>query len=441
MLIFKPDVMMKSRAFIPATLFAGLIFIAYSGSQSRPGLLQYPELAPLPQSQHLSTMREPLPMETIVDAALEFSGATDTSSAAAKEKLVTLLRRFRGEVADVAAQAELGERTLTFLHRNLLTNYSVLQTRVDTALGTGVYNCVSSAVLYMIFARSVGLSVGGVRTTDHAFCTVLANGQQVDVETTNPYGFNPGSKKEFIDSFGKVTGYSYVPQGGYSNRRNIGEKELLSLILYNRVSEYGESRFFRDALQPSVSAYALMGTEEMRRVMTIAFSNYVASLQTRQDYPGAIQFLDAVRASFGGTVDLGRPRRDAYHNWAVSLVDANALQDAEALLAQPAVRAALEESDWIELSVQIVQLRALAESSAGGFLPAATIVADGMKRMGRQPGLLQNYEAYMHNAFVPLYNARKWNDARLLIDQGLAVYPDSGILQQDLDMAKKALRQ
>ena len=441
MLIFIPDVTMKLKAFIPAILFAGLIFIPHPGSQARQGVLPYPELAPLPQSQRLSTMREPLPVETIVDAALEFSGATDTSSAAAKEKLVALLRRFRDEVADVTAQAELGEKTLTFLHRNLLTNYSVLQTRVDTALGTGVYNCVSSAVLYMIFARSVGLSVGGVRTTDHAFCTVLANGQQIDVETTNPYRFNPGSKKEFTDSFGKVTGYSYVAQGGYSQRRNIGEKELLSLILYDRVSEYGEARIFRDALQPAVSAYALMGTEEMRRVMTIAFSNYAASLQTRQDYPGAIQFLDAVRASFGGTVDLGLPRRDAYHNWVVGLLDANALQDAEALLAQPAVKAALDGSDWTTLSVQIVQLRALAESSAEGYLPAAAIVADGLKRLGRQPGLLQNFEAYIHNAFVALYNARKWNDARLLIDQVLAVYPDSGILQQDLDLAKKALRQ
>jgi hypothetical protein len=125
----------------------------------------------------------------------------------------------------------------------------------------------------------------------------------------------------------------------------------------------------------------------------------------------------------------------------VGLLDANALQDAEALLAQPTVKSALEESDWTGLSVQIVQRRALAESSAGGFLPAAAIVADGMKRLGRQYGLLQNYEAYIHNVFVQLYNGRKWNDARLILDQGLAVYPDSGILQQDLDMAKKALRQ
>ena len=202
-----------------------------------------------------------------------------------KDKLVVLLRRFRDEVADVSGQAELGEKALTFLHKNLLTNYSLLQARVDTAVDTGVYNCVSSAVLYLIFARSVGLSVSGARTPDHAFCVVLVNGQQIDVETTNPYGFNPGSKKEFSDSFGKLTGFSYVPPGNYHDRHGIGEKELLSLILFDRVGEYGQARYYRDALQPAVSAYALMGNAEMLQVMKVAFSDYVESLAMRRDFP------------------------------------------------------------------------------------------------------------------------------------------------------------
>ena len=135
-----------------------------------PESLPVAELTPLPLSQQLSTMREPIPVETIVDASLGFSGASDAAAAAAKDRLSGLLLRFRGEVADVSDQAALAERALTFLHKNLFTAYSVLQTRVDTALETGVYNCVSSAVLYLILARSVGLSVSGVRTTDHAFC-------------------------------------------------------------------------------------------------------------------------------------------------------------------------------------------------------------------------------------------------------------------------------
>src|SRR5271169_4133305 len=148
---------MSATCSIAALLLTGLIFIQPVFSQTRPAVQSFPELVPLPSSQQLSMMREPLPVETIVDAALEFSGASDAGAAEAKDKLVGLLRRFRDEVADVTDQAALGEKALLFLHKNLLTTYAVLQTRVDTALDDGVFNCVSSAVLYMVAARSVGL--------------------------------------------------------------------------------------------------------------------------------------------------------------------------------------------------------------------------------------------------------------------------------------------
>lgn len=327
---------MSLRALPAAILFIGLISIQPGVSQARSGTSAYPELEPLPLSEQLSSAREPLPVDTIIDAALEFSGVSDADAVVVRDRLTTLMRKFRDEVADVTSQPDLAERALTFLHKNLFTSYSVLQTRVDTALETGVYNCVSSAVLYLIVARSVGLSVSGVRTSDHAFCTVLVNGQPVDVETTNPLGYNPGAKKDFTDSFGKVTGYSYVPPGNYSDRHSIGEKELLSLILVNRVSVSIDSRAFRDALQPAVSAYTLMGTDDSLQVLTVALSDFAGSLSSRKDFSQGAQFIDTVKASFGGIVDLESLRRDMYHDWAVSLIDANSLTDADGLLSSPA---------------------------------------------------------------------------------------------------------
>ncbi len=431
---------MRKRAAAAAIVFSTFIFMQVMYAQARAGITPVAELTPLPLSQQLSTMREPIPVETIVDAALGFSGASDAAAVAAKDRLSGLILKFRGEVADVSDQSALAERALTFLHKNLFTSYSVLQTRVDTTLETGVYNCVSSAVLYLILARSVGLSVGGVRTSDHAFNTVLVNGQQVDVETTNPYGFNPGARKDFTDTFGKVTGYSYVPPGNYADRRQIGEKELLGLILYNRVSEYTDGRSFKDALQPAVSDFTLMGTDETRQVMTTAITNYVSWLGTHQEFPQAVQFTDAVKASFGGIVNIDESRRDVYHNWIVSLLDSRQFSDADAMLAQPAARAALDDVDWTALSVAVVQRRAQAEGDNGGSIAAAGIVAEALKRLGRQPALLQTYEAYVHNAFATLFNARKPVDAKAVIDQALAVYPDSRMLLQDLDIAKKAIR-
>jgi hypothetical protein len=151
--------------------------------------------------------------------------------------------------------------------------------------------------------------------------------------------------------------------------------------------------------------------------------------------------MDAVKASFGGLVDLGQPRRDMYHNWVVNLIDANSILDADALLSQPGTKAALDDSDWTNLSVVVVQQRAQAEVEMGGFLAAAGIVIDAMTRLGRIQPLLQTYEAYMHNAFAQLYNAKKIANAKAVIDQGIAAYPESRMFQQDLELLKKAQRQ
>ncbi len=431
---------MRLNLVAAAILSTGLIFIPQAAPQARTGTSVYPELAPLPLSEQLSSAREPLPLDTIIDAALEFSGAADTDPPAARDALTVLMRKFRDEVANVTSQADLAERALTFLHKSLFTTYSVAQTRVDVALETGVYNCVSSAVLYLVVARSVGLSVSGVRTVDHAFASVLVNGLPVDVETTNPLGFNPGAHKDFTDSFGKITGYSYVPPGNYQDRRAIGEKELLSLILTNRVAEAMDARAFRDALQPAVSVFTLMGTDDSREVLKIALGNYVIWLAVRHDYSQGVQFIDAVKASFGGIVDLEGPRRDIYHNWAVSLIDGHDLAEAETLLSQPAARTVLGDADWTDLSSGIVERQAMAEAGVSGSLSAAAVIAEGIRKLGRLPVLLQNFEAYIHNAFAPLYNTRKLTEARGVLDQGLAVYPDSRLIQQDLELLRKTPR-
>ena len=81
--------------------------------------------------------------------------------------------------------------------------------------------------------------------------------------------------------------------------------------------------------------------------------------------------------------------------------------------------------------------QAQAEEDSGGNIAAARVVAEALKRLGRQPPLLQTYEAYVHNAFASCSTRGRRLTRRPLIDQGLAVYPDSRMLQQDLDLAQE----
>jgi tetratricopeptide (TPR) repeat protein len=151
-----------------------------------------------------------------------------------------------------------GAYILTFIHKKFLTAYSLPQTRLDTLLTTGRYNCVSSAVLYLILGTAAGLDIRGVMTKDHAFAAVRVNGEWIDVETTNPYGFDPGNRKEFHDQFGKVTGFAYVPARNYRDRVSISPIELVSLIFSNRISGLERQNRFAEAVPLAVSRAGLL---------------------------------------------------------------------------------------------------------------------------------------------------------------------------------------
>ncbi len=429
---------MRIKTLLSAILFAQLIFIHAVGAQAKAPLTPLPDLSPLPLSQQLSSMREPLPVDTIVDAALEFSGATDADAAAAKDKLAALVRRFSDEVANVTSQAELGEKALIFLHKNLFSGYSTLQTRVDTALDTGIYNCVSSAVLYMIVARSVGLSVAGVRTTDHAFCTVLINGQPVDVETTNPLGFNPG-REEGVHRF--------VRQGhGLLLRAARG--------LPRPAEHRGKRASQPDPLQPGLGELGRArlpgGPAACRELHSPFWAPTKAEAPDRRLHELHLVVGHAAAVRPGGAVHRHGEsviRWNCRHRAAaprhLSQLDREPLdrQRTPGRGCHPRtarVRATLQEADWTELSVDVFQLRAQAQADTGDYTAAAATVADGLKKLGRPEALLRAYEIYVHNSVAVLFNARKLTEARTVVDQALTVYPDSPMLQQDLDLIRKS---
>jgi len=156
------------------------------------------------------------------------------------------------------SKKERAEYILDFMHRNYLHTYSFYQTRIDTVFLSGSYNCVSSAVLYMILCESAGINSSGVITREHAFVTVHIDGENIDVETTSRFGFDPGGRKEFIEQAGRLTGFSYVPAQNYSDRQTIGKLEFVSLILNNRIADFERVYNFAEAVPLAVDRAALL---------------------------------------------------------------------------------------------------------------------------------------------------------------------------------------
>jgi hypothetical protein len=121
-----------------------------------------------------------------------------------------------------------------------------------------------------------------VVTRDHAFVTVEAGEETIDVETTNPYGFDPGNRREFHDAFGKATGFVYVPAKNYRERMDIDCLELVSLILHNRIADLESRGRFAESVPLAVNRAALLSSiegHEGRRERTV-YSEFFDDPQT-----------------------------------------------------------------------------------------------------------------------------------------------------------------
>jgi hypothetical protein len=256
-------------------------------------------LAPSPSALRIAALREPIDAEAFLDAALALSGGTAGDEETARASMIAFKEASLGKIPDHLEAYARAEALLELLHGSLLERYEVTQTRVDAAILTGTYNCVSSALLYAYMAKKAGIPVAGVRTQDHAFCVVRLQEGDIDVETTNRFGFNPGSRKEFQDSFGRVTGYAYVPPSRGSARRVMGDREFLSLILSNRIAEEERAGLRADAVGLAADYDAILGTEESRSFLLDRVSNYAVSLQAKKDWDGALAFLSEAQAALG----------------------------------------------------------------------------------------------------------------------------------------------
>ncbi|MBI9099284.1 MAG: hypothetical protein JEY91_12440, partial [Spirochaetaceae bacterium] len=163
-----------------------------------------PRIEPQNYFLQLSSIEDDLTEKQFLEGALLASGSDEVADNFTK--ISNLIENIRTHIDSRSSVYEKGEKILQYLHDSVFRLYIEDQTRINILLKTGSYNCVSSAVLYMAAGRSLGLTIRGVRTPDHAFVSVIIGNDIVDVETTNEWGYDPGHKKEFTDSFTGSTG-------------------------------------------------------------------------------------------------------------------------------------------------------------------------------------------------------------------------------------------
>jgi hypothetical protein len=231
-----------------------LIIFSFTKAHSQ----TFPRIEPDPKALEFYTLGKTKDTYSWTDLAGISLWASGDSAPSNYEKITAAASALSASANLPEDNTEKAEFILSYMHKNILKSYSLYQTRIDTMLNNGRYNCVSSAVLYAILCKSAGIDVSGVMTKDHAFVTVHTGEADIDVETTNIYGFDPGNKKEFTDGFGKTTGFAYVSPRNYRDRQTISAIELISLIMNNRISELERQNKFQEAVPISVDRAALL---------------------------------------------------------------------------------------------------------------------------------------------------------------------------------------
>ncbi|MHC6202181.1 hypothetical protein ACYULU_03195 [Breznakiellaceae bacterium SP9] len=438
-----------------------------------------------------------------IDAPLIVGTGKDKQQSSFRAYLYKQVEDFKADPLLPRDMRERAEYVLQYLYKSrILRSYSLYETELDAIVTSGRYNCVSSAVLYMIFGTAVGLDIEGVVTKDHAFATVKVGDERIDVETTNRYGFDPGNRKEFHNGFGKATGFAYVSSKNYRDRSPVSQLELISVIFTNRMTVYQMQKKYTESIQLALDRAALLS---LRRNPTDSeyFLNPEADimsrlifygttlLSTRQD-EAVFQWITAVGARFPLTNPKWQElRAAALNNLVGRLTGANDFSGARQNLSLYKSGVSADEHTRLlsmildaELNDKMKRIRTLWDvqqsldaidaAAAGGvgfdpsrlaelrtfalakgaeftaraqgwtaavaFLEAALAQYGTNEQLGKIiEGFKGNIAKDIHNAFAGAYNKKNYTEALRIIEQGLKEFPENRQLKQDLNIVQKTV--
>lgn len=364
-------------------------------------------LDPIPEALTLGRESKDPSIRILVRAALAFSGVSGAALETGTLNLLELARREAAEVASVRDPARKAEMLLDSMHSRYLKRYVEEQSRLDTLLTAGTYNCVSSAVFFMILARSAGLDVQGISAPDHAFCILRLPGSTTfDIETTSRYGFDPGSRKEFHDAFGKITGFAYVSPNQYSRRVPASPGRLATFILSNRIADLDAQGKFAETVGPGVDYYVVEPDSAGRVFLFSRLRNAAGQMYD------ANEFLAVTNFSYEALVRYGEDAR------------LRTLADSAAVLFASGQAVKLEKESGAYRAFLYLMSEKLPDTEDAAKL----------RSVYRHNAVVDE-----HNVFVSLYNARKFREARDHVRSALVRFPGEKSLLSDLAMVEKAL--
>jgi len=177
----------------------------------------------------------------LLEAALIASGVSDED--VLRRHMETLRRledQMRLEFKESGkSQRKVSKAILTWLHANVLQHYRARQSSLADTLETGDYNCVSATALFNGMLHRFGIQSRVVDSPTHVLSRAYVDGTWVEVETTNPRGFDPFRSEEeyraFLRSRGLRSGYQKLDKSGELKAVFIPRKNQRLRLVDNRL--------------------------------------------------------------------------------------------------------------------------------------------------------------------------------------------------------------
>ncbi len=360
-----------------------------------------------------SSLDEKLNSIDIISLALEYSLCPLQSQEGQKcLKIYQNLENSVKEQFSELSEMEVADKLLYFIHSSILKNYREGCTKLNETLLTGNFNCVTASVLYFALARSLELEVFGQETSVHAFCTVLIDGQKIDVETTNPYGFNPGVKR-IVEQSENSRKFTIIPKKYYSGRRQISDRAMATLTGKNVASDLNDKNDYKTAIPLEISRLEflkLTNDSELKTAKNDLDSltcNYALELSKKNQETQALDFIEQVCQKYGTSQNLQK----MYDNTAYNLT-VNLLNNRQENLARQSF-----------------------EQHRKNITQAMQTKIDTM--ITKQ--VLHTHEITVHNQITPMFNNGEYKKVKEILENALIQNPSSSLLKKDLQIVNRAL--
>jgi tetratricopeptide (TPR) repeat protein len=273
-----------------------------------------------------------------------------------------------------------GAALLKFLHTGpMAKGYLSRQTNLSTILDTGQFNCVSSAALYNILGRRLGLDLRAIEVPDHAFSILYDGTNHADVETTTPDGFNPSRNKVAQAEFEKLTGFAYIPDGNRDRRREVGEVGLLSIIFYNHGVELMGEKRYPEALLAYFRAMSLDPefASAVQNALAV-LANWSGELSRQRQFEEALKVTAIGLQLAPQDAALVNNHKAVWSQWADTLAKEGKADDALAILRR--AESAIPDGGFARMQSWVFLREGEEHIKAGNWTKAIAIVQPALAR-------------------------------------------------------------